>query len=677
MRWLTPALIVVGFLAVGGALGGPGGKLAEVQRNDSTAYLPAHAEATEALTESKRFTGLEATPAIMVYTKESGITQADVRQLTLVAIAINAKLNPRLASPPAGPIVADDGHAAEIIVPLIGSDPKLIRPDVDWLRHGARTVEGLAVHVGGPAAALTDLTEVFGAVDGVVLLVALAAVLVILVIAYRSPILPFVVLAVAGIALGIANGTVYLLAKQGVLTVSGDAQGILDVLVLGAGTDYALLLVARYREATDMRRAWRSAASAIVASGTTVILALLCLLASDLASTRGLGPVSAIGIAAALVTMLFLLPAVLVLLGRAAFWPPRPEQGRSRLAAVVGRRPRVVWTTTALVLAALCLGIVRLEAHGVPRTESFRAAVDSNAAQDLLDAHYPEASAVPAVVLANVSRLDDVVAAAHVPGVTKVTPYVDPLELIDAKDAGRPKPGPKSVDGRVRLVVTMDAAPDSPRATGIVRALRSAVHAVPGADARVGGYTATNLDIQATAQRDRTVVIPIVLGLILVVLMVLLRAVVAPLLLVATVILSFLATLGVCGVVFRDVLGFAGADSSFPLFAFVFLVALGVDYNIFLMTRVREEAATLGHRAGTLRGLAVTGGVITSAGVVLAATFAALSVLPLVFLVELSFAVSFGVLLDALVVRSLLVPALTVDLGPIVWWPQRGQERAP
>ncbi|OLE26136.1 MAG: hypothetical protein AUG44_13970 [Actinobacteria bacterium 13_1_20CM_3_71_11] len=375
--------------------------------------------------------------------------------------------------------------------------------------------------------------------------------------------------------------------------------------------------------------------------------------------------------------MLFLLPAVLVLLGRAAFWPLRPQGRPSRLAAVVGRRPRVVWITTTVVLALLALGLVRLEAHGVPRTESFRAAVDSNAAQDRLDAHYPEASAVPAVVLANAAKLDDVVAAARVPGVTKVTPYVDPLALIDAKDAGRPKPGPKTVDGRVRLVVTTDAAPDSPRATAIVRALRSSVHAVPGADARVGGYTATNLDIQATAQRDRTVVIPLVLGLVLVVLIALLRAVVAPLLLVATVILSFLATLGVSGVVFRDVFGFAGADSSFPLFAFVFLVALGVDYNIFLMTRVREEVATVGHRAGTLRGLAVTGGVITSAGVVLAATFAALSVLPLVFLVELSFAVSFGVLLDALVVRSLLVPALTVDLGRVVWWPQPRQDRAP
>jgi putative drug exporter of the RND superfamily len=254
---------------------------------------------------------------------------------------------------------------------------------------------------------------------------------------------------------------------------------------------------------------------------------------------------------------------------------------------------------------------------------------------------------------------------------------VDPLEQIDAKDAGRPKPGPKTVDGQVRIVVTMDAAPDSPRATRIVRDLRAAVHAVPGAAARVGGYTATNLDVQATAQRDRAVVIPLVLGLVLVVLMVLLRAVVAPLLLVATVILSFLATLGVSGVAFRDVLGFAGADSSFPLFAFVFLVALGVDYNIFLMSRVREEVAVHGHRAGTLRALAATGAVITSAGLVLAATFAALSVLPLVFLVELAFAVSFGVLLDALVVRSLLVPALTVDLGRIVWWPQRRQERAP
>ncbi len=691
-RWVPPAIVCVLFLLFAGPLGSIGGKLAEVQRNDSSAYLPAGAEATSVLADTKRFTGLEATTAILVYTRPAGagdptISESDVKQLVLVGLAVADSLNMRLALPPIGPIVSDDHRAAEIVVQLIGSDPTRIRADVGWLRHDLRTAPGLELHVAGPAAALTDLTEVFGAVDGVLLLVALGAVLLVLVLAYRSPVLPFLVLGVAGLALGLANGVVYLLARDGVVTVSGDAQGILDVLVLGAGTDYALLLTGRYREELRrhkdkydaMRVAWRAAVAPVLASGGTVIAGLLCLLASDLASTRGLGPVAAIGIACALASMLVLLPAALLLTGRRAFWPFRPdyraEPGPARgpwprLAAAVGRRPRLVWVVTALVLAGLALGVTRLEAHGVPRTESFRATVDSTVGQAVLTEHFPEATATPVVIVARAEQLDAVVrAATDVPGVTRPKPYVDPLEAYDRRNAGQPPPPPKIVNGLVRIEVTIDAPADSTRATDLVRRLRTAVHAVPGAAARVGGYTATNLDLQLTAQRDRTVVIPLVLALVFVVLALLLRALVVPLVLVATVILSFVATLGVSGVVFRDVLGFAGADSSFPLFAFVFLVALGVDYNIFLMSRVREEVPRRGHRAGTLAGLAATGGVITSAGVVLAATFAALSVLPLVFLAELAFAVAFGVLLDALVVRTLLVPALTVDLGRVVWWP--------
>jgi putative drug exporter of the RND superfamily len=686
-RWVPPALVAVVFLLIAGPLASAGGKLGDVQRNDSTAYLPAGAEATKVLAATKRFTGIESTTAIMVYHRPAGIGVDDEKRITLVAIQLAERLSPHLAAPPMGPIVSDDSQAAEVIVSLIGSDPRRLRGDVDALRATAVNTPGLELHVAGPAAALTDLTEVFGEVDGVLLVVALGAVLLILILAYRSPVLPFVVLGVAGMALGLANGMAYLLAKQGLLTVSGDAQGILDVLVLGAGTDYALLLTARYRDELRrhrdryraMRLAWRGAAPPIVASGSTVILGLLCLLASDLGSTRGLGPVAALGIACALVSMLVLLPAVLVLVGRRAFWPFPPGYGSApagargiwpRLAAGIGRRPRLVWVVTALALGGLALGAARLEAHGVPRTDSFRAPVDSTAGQDVISRHFSDASATPVLVVAAGDRVDAVVRTANeVPGVRKATAYVDPLEALDRHNAGQPPPPPKLVDGQVLVDVTIDAAPDSPRATGIVRQLRDRMRAIP---ARVGGYTATNLDLQLTAQRDRRVVIPLVLGLVLVVLALLLRAIVAPLLLVATVILSFAATLGVCGVAFRDVFGFAGADSSFPLFAFVFLVALGVDYNIFLMSRVREEVPRRGHRDGTLTALAATGGVVTSAGVVLAATFAALAVLPLLVLAELAFAVAFGVLLDALVVRTLLVPALTVDLGRAVWWPGPG-----
>jgi RND superfamily putative drug exporter len=683
-RWLLPALGIVAFLAVGGPLGSLGGKLSEVQRNDRAAYLPESAEATAVLADSNRFTGIESTTAIVVYTKPSGVTEADRLEISLVNLRLVGLLSSRLAGPPIGPIVSDDHQAAEIIVPFIGSDPNAIRPDVDFLRQ--LEVAGLELHVAGPAAAQTDLIEVYGRIDVVLLLVTAAIVLLILIAVYRSPILPFAVLAVAGVALGMAHGTAYLLAKAGVLSISGQVQGILDVLVLGAGTDYALLLVSRFREELRhhrdpyeaMRRAWRAAVEPIAASGGTVILGLLCLLASGLPSTRGLGPVAAIGIAYALLSMLVLLPAILVLLGRVAFWPWRPmvsgavstRGAWASVAGWVGARPRVVWVMTALVLGFLAVGTVRLQADGVPRTDSFLIPVDSVAAQQVLGQHYPASLGAPAVVITRADRLPEVIrAASAVAGVVEAEAYVDPLEKFDQLTSGGPEPGPKVLDGLAMVEVTLKAAADSPQAVEVVRNLREAVRAVPGAEARVGGYTANNVDVQDTSQRDRLIIMPLVLGLVLAVLILLLRALVAPLLLVGTVILSYLATLGVCGLVFRDVFGFAGSESSFPLLAFVFLVALGVDYNIFLMTRVREEVALHGHRAGTLTGLAVTGGVITSAGIVLAATFAALFVVPLVYLTELAFAVACGVLLDTLLVRSLLVPALSVDIGRIIWWP--------
>src|SRR2546421_5395458 len=353
-RWVRPAVVAVLFLLIAGPLASAGSKLADVQRNDATAYLPAGAEATGVSGAAKRFTGIESTTAIMVFHRASGITKQDKINIPLVDITLAQELSAPLAGPPMGPIISDDNQAAEVIVNLIGSDPNRLRRDVDVLRASAADAPGLDLHVAGPAAALTDLTEVFSKVDGVLLLVALGAVLLILVVAYRSPVLPFVVLGVAGMALGLANGVVYLLARQGVLTVSGDAQGILDVLVLGAGTDYALLLTARYRDELRRRRdrytaisaAWRGVVQPIVASGSTGILALIRLLASDLGSTRGLGPVAAVGIACALVAMLVLLPAVLALTGRWAVLPVPPAYGSaatgergfwSRLAAGVGR----------------------------------------------------------------------------------------------------------------------------------------------------------------------------------------------------------------------------------------------------------------------------------------------------------------------------------------------------
>jgi RND superfamily putative drug exporter len=467
---------------------------------------------------------------------------------------------------------------------------------------------------------------------------------------------------------------VYQLAAAEVIALSGQTQGILFILVVGAATDYALLLVARYREElrrhrstwTAMRVAYRASVEPILASAGTVALGLLCLLLSGLNSNRGLGPVAAIGIGASVLAALTFLPAALLLTGRGAFWPFRPrvvadttdDERRglwNRVADAVARRPRAIWVGTALVLLAGVALVPQLRASGVAQSDFFvdGSAVESVRGQEVLGRHFPGGTGAPAVVIVAAGAEDAVTTAAT--GVDGVS------EVRRASD--------RVVDGRVELNAVLDDAPDSEAAVATVAQLREVLRAVPGADPLVGGITATQLDTQETAQRDLLVVIPAVLLVVFAVLALLLRALLAPLLLIATVVLSFGATLGVGAVVFNDVLDLPGADPSVPLFAFVFLVALGVDYNIFLMSRVREEALRHGTREGVRRGLAVTGGVITSAGVVLAATFAALAVIPILFLLQIAILVAFGVLLDTLIVRSLLVPALSTDIGRRIWWP--------
>ncbi len=690
-RWLWPLGVMAAFLLLGAPVMAAGAKLDTIQRNDAEVYLPGNSETTRVIEDNKRFAPLDSTTAVLVYTRPDGglITQEDRRQVFVTALSVHTMFPSDLAAPAAGPIVSEhDGRAAEIVLQFIGTSNDIVGPKVALLRSSVFDAPGLVKQVAGPAAANADLLLVYGRIDVVLLLVTGIAVLLILILVYRSPILPFVVLGVAVIALELANGAAYLLGGTGVIPISGEVQGILDVLVLGAGTDYALLLASRYREELRrhesryhaMRVALRAAGPPMAASAGTVILGLLCLLVSDLPATRGLGPVAAAGILFALLSMLVLLPCALLLLGRRAFWPVRPAYRStaarprtdvwSRVAGAVGRRPRRVWVLSTLALVALALGMLQLRAGGVPNTAEFRTPVESIAAQKTLDEHFAGRAGGPIQVLMNADHLTPVrSAAAAVPGITEVRAYVDPLAQFDHQTKGTPAPGPAVIEGISRLDVTMDASPDTPDGQRIVRDLRAAVHAVPGADAHVGGETAGIIDGQDAARADRLVVLPLVLLVVFVVLASLLRAVVAPLLLIATVVLSFLATMGVCGLVFTDLFGFPGAQTSFPMFAFVFLVALGVDYNIFLITRVREETVRKGHRAGTLRALVLTGGVITSAGVVLAATFASLSVIPLVYLAELSFAVSFGVLLDTFIVRSLLVPALALDVGRMLWWP--------
>ncbi|MFE7763190.1 MMPL family transporter [Streptomyces sp. NPDC057438] len=674
-RRLVPLLLIAVWLVVGGVLGPYAGRLGEVATNDQAAFLPRSAESTEVIAAQRAFRQNETLVAVVVWTGESLAGRRAAADRALASL----DGTPGVAGQVSPALLSEDREALRGVVPLRPDLGDALPGTLDRVRAVAEQVPGTTVQLAGPAASQADLSDAFAGIDGLLLAVALLTVLVILLLVYRSVLLPLVIILGAVFALGLACAVVYALADQGVVRVDGQVQGILSILVIGAATDYALLLTARFREELGahadpfaaMRAALRQSWGAIVASAATVALGLLALLLSDLTNNRALGPVGAIGIGCAVLATLTFLPAVLVALGRAAYWPARPggpsaapSKGEGvwrRVADLVDRAPRRVWALTLALLLAGAAFAPTLTSKGVPLDETFVNDAPSVAAQQTLGEHFPGGSGNPAVVVADADRLERVLAAAR---------DTDGVATADAVDwTGRPGGEPLVVDGRVRVDVTLDAAADSDAAKRTVARLRSALHAVPGADALVGGYSAQQYDTLRTAERDRTLIVPVVLVLILLILTGLLRSLLLPVLLVATVALNFLATLGVSALVFRHVLGFTGTDPSVPLYGFVFLVALGVDYNIFLMSRVREESLRHGARQGVLRGLVSTGGVITSAGVVLAATFAALGVIPLAFLAQIAFIVAFGVLLDTLVVRSLLVPALVRDLGERAWWP--------
>ncbi len=676
--FLAVVVLILLWLVIGGVAGPLSAKLTSVQKNDNASYLPASAESTKALELQKKFQQQDVLPAIIVYERASGVTPQDLAKATADSEAIVNFHG--VVNKPTPPIPSEDGKALEVVVGIDGKDFEGLPDDVEAIRKlvKAGAPDGLTVYVTGPAGISSDFAEAFGSIDSTLLLVTGVTVALILLLVYRSLLLWLVPLLSAGMAYILAQAVVYLLAKHAGLTVNGQSQGILTVLVFGAGTDYALLLISRYREELRryeskydaMRRALRGAAPAILASAATVTVGLMCLLFSSLNSNKSLGPVGAVGIASAVLVMLTFLPAVL-LFGRWMFWPFVPKYGSpsheetglwGRVAGLVGRRPRVAWVSTALLLLILAAFSFQLKAEGISVNDSLTKRTEAVIGQEVLARHYPSGSGSPEAVIARADKLDAVVdAAVATPGVASAAP-------LGTGPVGSP---PLIVDGLVEIDVVLTSEPGSPEADATIERLRDRVHAVAGADALVGGFTAANLDVQRASQRDNKIIIPIVLLVILLVLALLLRAVLAPLLLIATVVLSFAATLGVCSLVFDYVFDFPGADSSFPLFTFIFLVALGIDYNIFLMTRVREESVAHGTRPGILKGLAVTGGVITSAGIVLAATFSVLGVLPLVFLTELGFAVAFGVLMDTMLVRSVLVPALSYDIGKRIWWPSR------
>jgi len=769
------------------------GKFEDAESNEATSYLPGSAESTKALDATESLQKGEIAPAVIIYRNEGGLSAADRRtivedvgQMTeerfpgVVADGATAAAGgkgggesapakpsasstatcagptttvpgqPADYAPFVGPVCSADGKAAIVTAYLKpeGEGELIVDPVKDWRDAIADPPAGLEVKITGGAGFSADAIEVFEGINGTLLLAALSLVIFLLIVIYRSPMFFFIPLASVLFAETLSRSIGYGVSELGV-TINGQSSSIMSVLVLGAGTDYALLLVARYREELHrtvdkheaMRTALASAGPAIFASAATVIAALLCLTIAKVNGTSGLGPIAAIGIACAALSMLTLLPALLTIFGRRAFWPFVPhtpetapdagavsERARQRIvegsgfgafarvfvacllvlvllplvllnwvlrrlsgrripSLIVGPLDRAIFTPyearrhrlehaadathgtwkrigdrvaaspqrvmagAIAVLLLFCAGFAFFSTD-LTSEDSYRTEVESVEGQHLLDKSFPSGT----------TALTDVVVpeAGKVAAVRRAVAGVEGVEAVSGPVASGP-PG-------TLVQATLEPNPYSTGAFDLVEPIREAAHGV-SPDTLVGGPTAVEFDVRDAAGWDSIVIPPIILVVIFLILIGLLRAVVAPLILIGTVILSFLAALGVGYFVFDVIFGFPGSDPSLPLFAFVFLVALGVDYNIFLISRAREETIAHGSEQGILRALAVTGAVITSAGIVLAGTFSVLAVLPLTFLTELGFVVAFGVLLDTFLVRSVLVPALALTVGDDFWWP--------
>ena len=766
--WIA-IVAIIAWLGITSIAGPTFGKLSTVQENDNAAFLPDNAESTLASKITVKFSDSsnDQIPTLLLFLGDvnPATNPAKLARIQSYLDSLGSKVLEESGKPlstyfvpglPIAAIPSADGEAALVNIPLNADiaqerveEKPVISLIVDFLREDLKEnfeSQSLTTHVTGFGGIFADLFGAFGSIDTTLLLTTLTVVSIILIVVYKSPFLWFLPLLTAIFALTLAGTTVYFAAKADFLDLNGQSQGILSVLVLGAATDYALLLIARYREELHhhesrydaMRIALKGVFEPILASGSTVIAGLLVLLLSDLSSNRGLGPVGAIGIASAMITVLTFLPAVLLLpsvvfslisllvlaassivlisngnfvgsltatllvivivggykrvtgsakynlfskerfvSGRWIFWPKVPKfddvdeqlSGTwAKIGNIVEKYPKRTWISTALLLTIFAGFSFTLKADGLANTEAFTTRTDSVIGLEKLGEHFPSGEGSPVEII--VKEADVAAATAALKTVPNVS-FVEPV-VAGQKIPGQPTPPIKVVDGQVLLNATLKVAPDSVEARNTIPQIREAVHAVDK-EILVGGGTAVQYDTDVASRHDNRLIIPVVLIIIGIILGLLLRSILAAALLLLTVVLSFMATLGVCQLVFEHVFGFAGADASFPLFAFIFLVALGIDYNIFLMTRVREEAMKIGTRKGVIKGLTVTGGVITSAGIVLAATFAVLGILPLVFLAQLGFAVAFGVLLDTIIVRSLLVPALVHSIGPKIWWPSKLQ----
>ena len=714
-RWVVIGLWVV-FM---GALGPAGGKLEKVTKNEQSSWLPPNVESVKALNIVNKAQKSETIPTLVVFNRPSGLTGADKAAIQRDILVMTCQPPPIIAYTTV-PVPAAKATAKQCALAGLDSGPNgqiaggtpdsvpSIAPTADFSPNGQAAVlalslnstgegndilksvdsirktvsngpAGLEAKVSGGGGFSADAIKVFGGIDSTLLLATLSLVFILLIIIYRSPIFWAIPLFTVVFAEAATRGAAYFLAKNG-LTLNGQSTGIMSVLVFGAGTDYALLLVARYREELRkheskfdaIRIALQRSGPAIVASAGTVILALLCLNLAEVNGTKGLGPSGAIGVFMAMVSMITLLPALLVTFGRKAFWPFVPKVGDSgtdethgvfrKVGEKVMAKPRTVWIGTLAGLLVLCLGLTQFN-DNLTQQNSFRGEVESVQGQKLIDANFPQAAGVSGpvnVVVTDPSKVDVVRAklAADTGVIATVAPVSTQLTT-----------GQNTVFNAI-----LAQNPYAEKSYSDVKQLRKDLAddpAIGKGTVLIGGVSAIETDLKAANVHDNWVVMPLVLLVVFVILAILLRALLLPLLLILTVIVSFFASLGTGALVFKYIFDFPGSDPSLLLLSFIFLVALGVDYNIFLMARTREETHQHGTRKGMLRGLAVTGAVITSAGIVLAGTFAVLGVLPVVYLTEIGFVIAFGVLLDTLIVRSILVPALVFDLGSKIWWPSR------
>ncbi|MFM9878227.1 MAG: MMPL family transporter [Rhodoglobus sp.] len=632
--------------------------------------LPDTAESAQVAALQDELPSADSTSALVVFSRDGAkLTDDDIAAVTAAAADLASVSKDDFVPPPT---VSDDGTAALLVVPLtIEADVAVQAERAAEIRTTANAdlPNGLTALLTGAEGFEVDIAAVFEGADFTLLLTTVVVVAILLLITYRSPWLWLLPLVVVGVADGLASIVATRVAALAGITLDASVTGILSVLVFGAGTNYALLLIARYRDELRvhedrrdaMARALRGAGPAIIASGSTVTLALLTLVFAQLEGNRALGIACAVGVVIAMLFALFVLPAALVLFGRGLFWPYVPRFGSEgsmergvwhRLGVLVSKKPVVVAIVGAVILGSLALGATQIKV-GLSQTERFTSVPEAVVGQNIIADAFSAGSGSPAAVISNADYAD------------KVASVAETVDGVDSATVGETNGTITQVD------VVLDAAAETPESFAAIEALRTAVRDIEGADALVGGLDAQSLDVTRAQVADQNLVIPLILVLVFIVLVLLLRAFVAPVLLLATVVASFFASLGASWLLFQSVFGFPAIDTNVVLFSFLFLVALGVDYNIFLTTRAREEAHEYGTRTGMVRALSATGGVITSAGILLAAVFAVLGVLPLITLTQIGIIVCIGVLLDTLLVRTVIVPSLAFITREKFWWPGR------